>query len=108
MAADSQARVTQAERQPWLLISTWVNGRNTAPPTPRPICTMPVARPRRRMNHLVTGTVANSAPPPAAVQPLAPRASSTPNSTAADCARASTSSPTVATTIATSTGTRGP
>ena len=30
MAADSQARVTQAERQPWLLISTWVNGRNTA------------------------------------------------------------------------------
>ena len=69
---------------------------------------MPVARPRSLMNHFATGTVANSAPPPAAVQPLAPRASSTPNSAAADCTRASTSSPPVATTMATSTGTRGP
>ena len=69
---------------------------------------MPVARPRRRMNHFATGTVANRAPPPAAVQPLAPRTSSTPNSPAADCTRARTSSPTVATTMATTTGTRGP
>ena len=108
VAAENQARTTHAARQPRLLISICVSGRSNAPPTPRPSCTMPVARPRRRMNHFATGTVANSALPPAPVQPLAPSASSTPNSTAADCTRASTSSPAVAITIAASTGTRGP
>ena len=69
---------------------------------------MPVARPRSRMNHLDTGTVAISAPPAGAVQPVMPRPSSTPNSTAGDSARASSKSPPVATTIASSIGPRGP
>ena len=73
VAADSHARVTQADRQPWLLMSAWVRDTNSAPPTPRPSCTMPVARPRSRMNHLDTGTVAISAPPAGAVQPVMPR-----------------------------------
>ena len=107
-AADSHARVTNAERQPWLPINDCVSGSSNAPPTPSPSCTIPVARPRSRTNHLDTGTVAISAPPPGAVQPLAPRASSTPNSMPAVCARDRISRPATATTPATSTGTRGP
>ena len=108
MTADNQASVTQADRQPRPAMSAWVTGTKTAPPTPRPICTMPVARPRSRMNHLETGTVAISAPPAGAVQPVTPSASNTPNSTAADCARAISSSPAVATAIASNIGPRGP